>query len=339
MTKVRARLEMKRPFARLRGWGGVASMAVACLLAACLVLLPVKGAADQHAEQGGQGVAHAVQAKAEKCDDKEPDRSLPKSTDDGDTIKAIKARGDNAKLVIGVDQNSYRWGYRDPDDGQLHGFDIDLAKEIGRSIMGREDAVTFRAVPTNQRIPMLKSGKVDLIVRTMTISCTRKAEGVEFSTAYFKTGQQVLAPEDSTIEGYDDTLNGRRVCVADGSTADEALKKESHGAKILRVVNQLDCLVQLQLGNADAVVTDSALGAGQAAQDPTVELKGEPFTEEYYGVAAKQGADDLVGRVNDILEKYRDGGDGSKWQKAYGTWLEADMGDSPGPPPARYQKD
>ncbi|MGW2856987.1 hypothetical protein ACWDAZ_35430, partial [Streptomyces sp. NPDC001215] len=28
-----------------------------------------------------------------------------------------------------------------------------------------------------------------------------------------------------------------------------------------------------------------ALAASQAAQDPTVELKGKPFTTEYYGVA------------------------------------------------------
>ncbi len=62
------------------------------------------------------------------------------------------------------------------------------------------------------------------------------------------------------------------------------------------------------------VVTDGALAASQAAQDPTVELQGTPFTTEYYGVAMKKDADDLVRRVNQVLEDYRkDGG----WQASY----------------------
>ena len=58
------------------------------------------------------------------------------------------------------------------------------------------------------------------------------------------------------------------------------------------------------------MVTDGALAASQAAQDPTVELKGKTFTTEYYGVAMKKGSDDLVRRVNQVLEDYRQSG----WQ-------------------------
>jgi hypothetical protein len=83
------------------------------------------------------------------------------------------------------------------------------------------------------------------------------------------------------------------------------------------VPNQLDCLVRLQLGEVDAVVTDGALAASQAAQDPTVELKGKPFTDEYYGVAMKKDATDLIRRVNQILVDYRK----ADWQKSYDTWL------------------
>ena len=84
--------------------------------------------------------------------------------------------------------------------------------------------------------------------------------------------------------------------------------------------NQLDCLVRLQLGQVDAVVTDNALAAGQAAQDPAVELKGgKPFTTEFYGVATKLGKDDLVRRVNKVLDDYRKGAvDGGVQQMAGG---------------------
>ena len=54
--------------------------------------------------------------------------------------------------------------------------------------------------------------------------------------------------------------------------------------------NQLDCLVRLQLDQVDAVLTDNALAAGQAAQDPSVHLIGSPLTHEPYAVAMNLGA-------------------------------------------------
>jgi polar amino acid transport system substrate-binding protein len=124
------------------------------------------------------------------------------------------------------------------------------------------------------------------------------------------------------------------VCSAKGSTAETALKAKSYGADVSTTVpNQLDCLVRLQLGEVDAVVTDSALAAGQAAQDPTVQLKGKPFTTEYYGIAMKKGSDDLVRRVNQVLVEYR----AQEWQESYDKWLADDLGPDVEPPAPQYR--
>ncbi|UYQ66485.1 glutamate ABC transporter substrate-binding protein [Streptomyces peucetius] len=318
-------------------------MAAACALTAAVTLLPLSHGGANALTEGspGQAVTSAVSAKADSCED--PEASLTPSGADGPTIDAIKERG---KLIVGVDQNSYRWGYRDPVSGGLEGFDIDLARAIAEEIVGSRDAVIFRAIPTNQRIPALENGTVDIVVRTMTISCSR-IEQVAYSTAYFQAGQQVLAPKSSPITGYDKSLTGRRICSAEGSTAYEALEKNSFGATfrdkhdgrpededLYTVPNQLDCLVRLQQGLVDAIVTDNALAAGQAAQDPAVELKGDkPFTTEYYGVATKLGNDDLVRRINQVLVDYRKG----PWKKAYDTWLAADLPGITGPPQPKYR--
>ncbi|MEV8564769.1 glutamate ABC transporter substrate-binding protein [Streptomyces sp. NPDC051322] len=325
----------------LRGWGGVTGMAAACVLTAAATLVPLSlGAAgpDDRGQPTGQGVATASPVEADTC--KDPEASLQPSSADGPTIDKIKKAG---RLVVGVDQNSYRWGYRDPASGALEGFDIDLVRAIAKNILGDPDKVTYRAIPTNQRIEALQNDKVDIVVRTMTINCARIRQ-VAFSTAYFQAGQQVLAPKDSTITGYNDTLRGKRVCTATGSTAYDALKQKSFGAIFAdtpteqrTVPNQLDCLVRIQLGLVDAVVTDNALAAGQAAQDPAVALKGEPFTTEYYGVATKLGNDDLVRRINQVLVDYRKGGTGSPWMHAYNAWLAADMKGISGPPPPKYR--
>jgi polar amino acid transport system substrate-binding protein len=333
----------------LRGWGGVTAMAAACAVTTALTLLPLAhhsgGAAGS--DTSGGGAVTAVRTLAEECT--EPEASLPASGDDGPNIDTIKRRG---KLIAGVDQNSFRWGYRNPESRELEGFDIDLVRAIAKDILGDPDAVIFRAIPTNQRIAALENDRVDVVVRTMTINCNR-LEQVSFSTAYFQAGQQVLAPKESTITGYDSSLKGKRVCSAEGSTAYEALEKKSFGAlyrdnfdgterdpDLLTVPNQLDCLVRLQLGEVDAVVTDNALAAGQAAQDPAVELKGKaPFTTEYYGVATKKGADDLVARVNKVLVDYRAGGTNSAWMRSYREWLAAGLPGITAPPAPKYRGD
>ncbi|MET8690870.1 glutamate ABC transporter substrate-binding protein [Streptomyces sp. NPDC004732] len=331
-------MRTRRGTAGLRGWGGVGAMGLACALAGSLVLvLPDrgdKGDDDGVVTQGGRGstVAAPARADADDCND----RSLSPSPKDGPTIEQIKNRKVK-KLIVGVDQNSYRWGYRDPNKkgGELEGFDIDLAREIAEEIFGDRDAVVFRAIPTNQRIPAIQSGQVDMVVRTMTVNCERLKD-VDFSTGYFETGQQLLAPKKSDITGYGPSITGKKICSASGSIAEEELKKKNYSADITTTVpNQLDCLVRLQLGEVDAVVTDSALAAGQAAQDPTVELKGdEPFTTEHYAVAMKKGSDDLVRRVNKVLDDYRkDGG----WQKSYDKWLKEGLGKSSGPPAPEYR--
>ncbi|MFF0447541.1 glutamate ABC transporter substrate-binding protein [Streptomyces sp. NPDC004609] len=324
-----------------RGWGGVAAMAAACAVTAA-TLIPLSQGAGSAIAAHGEGVSAATPAKANTtCST--PEASLTPSSADGPNIDAIKKRG---KLIVGVDQNSYRWGYRNPVTRKLEGFDIDLARAIAEDIVGDRDAVIFRAIPTNQRIPALNNGTVDIVVRTMTINCARIKQ-VAFSTAYFQAGQQVLASKSSRITGYNTSLKGKRVCSAEGSTAYEALEKNSFGAvfkdtnddkpgdeDILTVPNQLDCLVRLQEGLVDAVVTDNALGAGQAAQDPAVGLKGgRPFTTEYYGVATKLGKDDLVRRVNRVLEDYR----GTPWTAAYDKWLKADLPGISGPPAPKYR--
>ncbi|MFI0742194.1 glutamate ABC transporter substrate-binding protein [Streptomyces sp. NPDC021100] len=316
-------------------FGATVAMLVTCALAAVTALLLPGGGAPER--NGGRGTTTAVRpaaAAASATDCTDPEASLRPSTADGPAVRRIKERG---RLIAGVDQNSYRWGYRDPATGKLDGFDIALVRAIAKAILGDPDKVTFLAIPTNQRIPALKSGKVDIVARTMSISCDRIKE-VAFSTAYFQAGQQLLVPKGSKVTGLDDALmTGRKICAAAGSTAEAELTKRAASASVTTVPNQLDCLVRLQLGQVDAILTDNALGAGQAAQDPSVVLVGKPFTTEYYGVAMNRGAEDLVRRVNAVLDDYRAGGTSSPWMQAYRQWLaRADLGIT-APPEPKYR--
>ncbi|MCK1795813.1 transporter substrate-binding domain-containing protein [Streptomyces sp. XM4193] len=277
----------------------------------------------------------ASEREKECADGSDPAASLKPATATGEAVRRIDERG---FLKVGVDQNSYNWSHRDPQSGELVGFDIDLVKAIAEDLLGPSARIVYKAISTDQRAEALAGNDVDLVVRTMTILCEHLDNDVAFSTAYFEAGQQLLVPHRSRITGLNSSARGKRLCTAGSSTGEKELSDDAHGVKMIRVPNQLDCLVLLQLGRADGVVTDNALAAGQAAQDPSVGLVGEPLTSELYGVAMSRKDEDLVRRVNHVLEEFREGGESSQWQKSYRKWLDEVLdGESATPPKPLYR--
>jgi polar amino acid transport system substrate-binding protein len=267
------------------------------------------------------------------CDTSYPSLNPAGGTTDGPAVERIRRRG---FLTVGVDQNSYLWGFRNPGSGQLAGFDIDIVRAIAKDLLGDPDKVRYVALATNDREQAIKDHTVDMVVRTTTIDCDR-IKDMAFSVPYFEAGQQVLALKTSPVTGFDSSLKGRTVCVARSSTGEELLTQHPQGEKILRVANQLDCLVRIQLGLADAVITDDALAAGQAAQDPAVHLVGGRLTDEMYGVAMNLDAPDLVRRVNQVLAAYVAGGARSAWTRSYDTWLAPHLTEPEEPPKQTYR--
>ncbi|SMC84702.1 glutamate ABC transporter substrate-binding protein [Lentzea albidocapillata] len=244
----------------------------------------------------------------------------------GSTMAKIAQRG---RLIAGVDQNSFLMGFRNSFTGEIEGFDVDVARQIAKAVFGDEKKVQFRVVTAAERIPMLQSGAVDVVVRTMTITCDRLRD-VDFSQVYYQAGQRVLVRRNSGIAGVEG-LADKRVCVASGSTS---LGNVVNRAKTtVSVPNWTDCLVMLQQGQTDAISTDDTILAGLAAQDPYTEVVGARFTDESYGVGVPKGQEDLVRFVNGVLERMR--ADGT-WSAIYGRWLTP-LGPAPTPPVARYR--
>lgn len=244
------------------------------------------------------------------------------------TMARIAGRG---RLVVGVDQNNYRFGYRDPGTGHLVGFEIDLAHEISRAIFGDPGKVQFRAVRTAEREQAVQTGAVDIVIRSMTMTCDRW-QRVSFSTEYFSAGQAILVAKGSPIKGLAD-LAGQKVCAATGSTSILNIAAQAPQARPVSAADALDCLVMLQQNQVAAVSTDDTILAGFAAQDPSTVVLPERFTEEPYGMAIKKESADLVRFVNGVLERLR--ADGT-WTRLYNKWLAA-LGSTPQPPRARYQ--
>ncbi|ETA66589.1 glutamate ABC transporter substrate-binding protein [Haloechinothrix halophila] len=266
----------------------------------------------------------SVGSVSEDCGD--PTASLrPKNglaTPPGSTMAEIKKRG---ILRVGVDQNTFLFGFRNPTTGNLEGFDIAIAREIAKALFGDPDRVRFKAITSQQRIDVLRDGTVDVVVRTMTINCERR-EQIEFSSVYFVAGQRVLVTKRSGYSGLAD-LAGKKVCATTGSTSLRNIAAADSEPIPVAVENWSDCLVLLQQGQVEAISTDDTILAGMAQQDPTTHVVGPKFTNEPYGVGIPKEDTDLVRYVNAVLQQVRK----NTWQAVYDRWIEPALG--PGTPP------
>jgi polar amino acid transport system substrate-binding protein len=247
----------------------------------------------------------------------------------GSTMAAIRKRG---KLIVGVDQTTYLFGYRDPLTGQLEGFDIDIARAIAQAIFGSPDNIEFRAITSAQRIPFVQKGLVDLVSDSMTITCARE-QYVDFSTDYFNAGQRVLVPSNSPAHSIAD-LGGKKVCAAAGTTSIQTIAAEPSRPIPVTAPNWTDCLVMLQQNQVAAISTDDSVLAGLAIQDPQTKLIGPRFTSEPHGLAMSKKSPDLVRFVNAVLEQMKTDG---RWTALYRKWIGTRLGSIPAPPAPSYR--
>ncbi len=257
-----------------------------------------------------------------------PDGPLPApgSLPAGSTMAAIRERG---MLIVGVSADSYLLGSRNPLTGVIEGFDIDLATAIGEAILGPNPHLQLRVITAAQRIPVLQSHEVDIVVRNMTMTCDRWNK-INFSAVYYQSGQKILVRKGSPVTDLAG-LTGERVCAPAGTTSMDNLVRLAPQAVPVPRSGHTACLVAFQQGEVDAITGDDTVLAGLAAQDPfAVVLPGPAFTQEPYGVGIPQDRVDLARFVNAVLEQMRADG---RWQRSYDRWFGRTLGPGTQPIP------
>jgi polar amino acid transport system substrate-binding protein len=236
----------------------------------------------------------------------------------------------HGRLIAGVNQNFLLFGYLNPFDGRLEGFEIDIAREVAKAIFGRPDAIEFKALTVPERIPFVQQGSVDLVADAVTITCDRRQQ-VDFSTVYYEAGQRVLVPSGSRAHSLDD-LARKRVCATADSVPLELIAHYRSHPVPYPAESATDCLVALQEGEVDAISTDDSILLGFRAQDPNTKIVGPRLADAPYGIAISKAHPEFVRFVNGVLARMR--ADGT-WARIYRRWLGR-VGPTPSPPPARY---
>ncbi|MDQ3217609.1 MAG: glutamate ABC transporter substrate-binding protein, partial [Actinomycetota bacterium] len=266
-------------------------VAVACLL---LVAVACGGEEESPEPQSGNGNGGGNQPQFEA----------------GTTMAKLQ---DEGKVVIGVKFDVPPFGFQNPETGEVEGFDVDLGKIIA-SELGVE--AEFEEAISDNRIPFLQDGTVDLILSTMTITTDRDTE-IDYSRPYFIAHGRILAPKGSDIQGIDD-LNGKRVCTALGSTYEATIKEQAPDADLELVDSYSECTELLQNESIDAISTDDVILTGMIIQDKSLEFVGDQLTVEPYGVGIADGDKELKGFVDGVIDEFlRDG----EFDRLYQKWV------------------
>jgi glutamate transport system substrate-binding protein len=229
----------------------------------------------------------------------------------GTPLGDIQEKGE---IVIGVKYDVPPFGFNNPDSGKVEGFDVDLGQAVADKLGVKPK---FIEAISDNRIPFLQDGTADLILSTMTINEERVGQ-IEFSDPYYIARGRILVKEDNDEITGVDTLAGKSVCTALGSTYEATLKKQAPDAKLKLVDSYSECLESLQNGSVDAISTDDVILTGMIIQDDTLKLVGDPISQEPYGAGIKKGNTELRDFVNQVFEEYKS--DGS-WADTYQKWV------------------
>jgi ABC-type amino acid transport substrate-binding protein len=220
------------------------------------------------------------------------------------TLQDVKARG---KLIAGVKTDYPPLGFLDK-KGVHKGFDIDIAKTLSKELFGNENAVELVSVTSENRIPFLTSGKIDVIVATLTIT-EKIRRDFEFSIPYFITAQMILVRADSKITKYQD-LTEKKVATIRGSTGDIAIGELVPKAERVKFERNSEALQALKERRVEAFVQDFVLLHALIQKNQDLKMAGlQPFRPGRYGLAVRKGDKEWLDFINATFEKMKEAGE------------------------------
>ena len=227
---------------------------------------------------------------------------------------------DRSKLIMGMDDTFAPMGFRDK-QGEIIGFDVDLAKEVFKRM---DVDYELQAIDWSMKETELSSKNIDMIWNGYSITDKRK-EKVNFSQAYLENKQIIVTLSDTNIFEKED-LNGKKVAVQNGSSTLEAINKEpeivetfENGEPILFDTNH-EAFLDLEAGRSDVVVADEVLARYYIKQKNADDYRvlEEDFGKEEYGIGFRKEDEELLEKVNKVLDDMREDG---TYDSIYQKWF------------------
>lgn len=245
------------------------------------------------------------------------------------TVLALASTGVLAKdlsvIRFGVDPTFAPFESKTP-EGNLIGFDIDLGNAICAQLKAK---CVWVEIAFDSIIPALKAKKFDGVLSAMTVNEKRK-QNIAFSDRLYNSPNRLIAKADSGLLPTIESLKGKRVGVAQGSTQEAYVRAAwaPHGVTMVSYTNQDLLYPDLVSGRIDASLTDAVvadIGFLQTPRNTGFAFAGDTVQDEKLlgeGIAIGLRKDDpeLIQAINGALAEMHKNGTYDAIQKKYFTF-------------------
>ncbi|MCF0176645.1 MAG: transporter substrate-binding domain-containing protein [Bacteroidales bacterium] len=233
------------------------------------------------------------------------------------SLDRIKERG---TLLVGSTGDYRPLSFLEPETGLYWGFDVELAEIIGNDL-----GVKVSYVPTSWPTlteDMLNEDLFDLAICGITITDARR-KIMLMSEGYLRNGKTILCRRDDAYRFLTiDDINQPEVTVmVNPGGQNEAFARE-HLTRACIIVHQRNEEIPALIaeGGADIMITEIVEAPYYVQNDSRLAapLLDKPFTDSKIGVLMRKGDEELLEKVNSILDKCREDGTLERLCKQYG---------------------
>jgi polar amino acid transport system substrate-binding protein len=218
-------------------------------------------------------------------------------------VATMFAYADDPKpLVIGMELNYPPFEMTDP-SGTPTGVGVDMARALCAYL---HRPIDIQNMPFEGLIPALKTGRIDLIISSMTATDERR-KSIDFSDPYLNTGLAILAKKSGSIQSIADVDKpGIVIVVKTGTTAADYVRKNFKNATMLPLQQDTACALEVVQGRADAFLYDQ-MSIYQFAKKHPDTTRGllVPFQKESWAIGIRKGNTDLETQVNAFLADFK----------------------------------
>jgi glutamate/aspartate transport system substrate-binding protein len=240
-----------------------------------------------------------------------------------DTLKKIK---DSGSATMGVRESSGALSYT-LGDGKYTGFHYEVCQKVLADVqkqlgLAKLD-IKYQPVTSQNRIPLVQNGTVDLECGSTTNNATRQKD-VAFAPTLYVEEVRIAVKANSGITSIAN-LTGKTVATTTGTTSVQLLRKHERANNVdikeLMGKDHSDSFLLLESGRADAFVMDGQILAGLISKSKApadYKIVGEVISVEPIGIMYRKDDAAFKKAVDDSVTAMAKSGDVAK---LYDKWF------------------
>lgn len=221
---------------------------------------------------------------------------------------------EHSSLVVGMELSYPPFEMIDP-EGNPAGISVEIAEALGRYL---NKPVVIENIPFVGLIPALKSGKIDLIISSLSIT-PQRLESIDFSIPYLSIGLCLLVNKKSTIENIEDAnQKGKTIVVKAGTNGESYAREHLQRATIIVLDKEATCVLEVAQGKSDAFIYDQLSVYTNWKKNPnTTRALLKPFQKQSWAIGIRKGNPIFLKQVDAFIQEFRDQGGIKKLTNKY----------------------